>query len=71
MHERARSVVEQIITTIESGESGHYSTGGVELMQIISCGSFPEHTCDAPEKCAVLRERLFAILEKGSPPIVA
>lgn len=71
MHKHARQVVENIITIIESGETGHYSTGGVELMQIISCGPSPEHTCDAPEKCARLRERLFALLEKGHPPIAA
>lgn len=59
MHEHARQVVENIIAIIESGETGRHSTGGVELMQIISCGSSPEHTCDAPEKCGWRRERLW------------
>jgi hypothetical protein len=71
MHEHARQVIENIIEIIESGETGHYSTGGIELMQVISCGSSPEHICDAPEKCARLRERLFAALEELGPPMVA
>lgn len=71
MHGHARQVVEQIIAVIELGETGHYSVGGVELMQVVFCGSSPEHTCAAPEKCAKLCERLFATLEQGLPPIVA
>ena len=71
MHEHARQVVEQIVTVIELGEAGHYSVGGVELMQVVFCGSSPEHTCAAPEKCAKLCERLFATLERGRPPTVA
>jgi hypothetical protein len=71
MHEHARQVVEQIIKAIELGQSGSYRTGGIELMRVVGCGSTPEQTCDTPEKCARLRERLFAVLEAGRPPVVA
>ena len=70
MHERARKIVEQIIEEIALGKTEN-STGGAELFRVMLCGSTPEHTCDTPDKCAALRERLLALLETGGPPLVA